>query len=82
METGKHSDMISFGPTTFAGAPIFVAKEECKKEDDGYILTQLYRSDEHRSDISILDAASMEELALLRLESHITYQFHGAWQSI
>lgn len=79
LESGDCSDVISFGDTVFAGNPIFVPKVNAQKEDDGYILSQLYRSDEHRSDICILDAATMQQLTMLRLDSHITYQFHGEW---
>ncbi len=79
LETGECSDVISFGDTVFAGNPIFVPKSDAVKEDDGYILSQLYRSDEHRSDICILDASTMKQVTLLGLESHITYQFHGEW---
>jgi len=80
LEKGEnHSNVVSFGATSFAGNPIFIPKANAEKEDDGYILSQIYRSDEHRSDICILDASSMRQLALLSLDSHITYQFHGSW---
>jgi all-trans-8'-apo-beta-carotenal 15,15'-oxygenase len=79
LETGDCSDVVSFGDAVFAGNPIFVPKENAQKEDDGYILSQLYRSDEHRSDVCILDAATMKQLTLLRLDTHMTYQFHGGW---
>ena len=84
MDTGICSDVISFGDGTFAGAPIFVPKQEQssgskREEDDGYIFTQLYRSKEHRSDVAILNAKTMKQLTLLALERHVPYQFHGAW---
>jgi all-trans-8'-apo-beta-carotenal 15,15'-oxygenase len=79
METGKCSKVITFGEGVLAGAGIFVPKKNAKKEDDGYVLTQLYRSKDHGSDICILDATSMKKLALLRLEKPVPYQFHGAW---
>lgn len=79
LDTGECSDIIDFGETTFAGNPIFVPKPDPQREDDGYILCQLYRSAKHRSDVVILDAATMKEVALLRLDSHVTYQFHGDW---
>jgi carotenoid cleavage dioxygenase-like enzyme len=80
METGKCSDVVSFGDGTYAGAPIFLPTEPAgEDEDDGYILTQVYRSYEHRSDIAILDAKMMKVVTLLQLDTHIPYQFHGAW---
>lgn len=81
METGRCSHVVSFGEGVFAGAPLFVATNEAKDEDDGYVFAQLYRTEEHSSDICILDAKTMERIALLRLESPVPYQFHGAWQS-
>lgn len=81
LETEECSKVVSFGDDVFAGNPIFVPKGNGhqKHEDNGYILSQLYRSDQHKSDICILDAASMKQVALLRLDYHITYQFHGEW---
>jgi all-trans-8'-apo-beta-carotenal 15,15'-oxygenase len=79
METGECSEVIAFGDGVYAGGPIFVPKENATTEDDGYIVTQLYRSNDHGSDISILDASSMKQLALLRLAKPVPYQFHGSW---
>lgn len=77
--TEKCSEVISFGDTVYAGNPIFISKPEATREDDGYIVSQLYRSDDHLSDIVILDASTMKQLTLLRLQSHVPYQFHGQW---
>ena len=75
-----------FGEGHVAGAPIFVPRQssgddKAQREDDGYILTQLYRSMDHGTDIAILDAATLEQLALLRLDEsyHVPYLFHGVW---
>lgn len=75
----RSSKVVSFGEGVYAGAPVFVSKPQPTSEDDGYILSQLYRSNEHNTDICILDARTMETLTLLRLDSSIPYQFHGAW---
>jgi all-trans-8'-apo-beta-carotenal 15,15'-oxygenase len=79
LETGKCSDVISFGEGVYAGTPIFVPRSGGKFEDDGYVMVQLYRSLEHRSDVCILDTRTLKKLTLLQLESHVPYQFHGAW---
>ena len=79
LDTGKCSNLISFGDDVYAGSPIFVPKEDAKKEDDGYVLAQLYRAKEHGSDICILDARSMKKVTQLRLARPVPYQFHGAW---
>jgi all-trans-8'-apo-beta-carotenal 15,15'-oxygenase len=79
LESGTCSDVISFGEGVFAGSPVFCAKPDAKTEDDGYLLTQLYRSHDHGSDVCILDAKTMNNLALLRLNAPVPYQFHGVF---
>ena len=80
LESGEASEITSFGEGVYAGSPVFVEKADAKEEDDGYILTQLYRSMDHGSDIAILDARTMKKVTLLRLKSHVPFQFHGAYQ--
>jgi carotenoid cleavage dioxygenase-like enzyme len=79
MDTGKCSEVISFGDGVYCGGPTFVPKPNSVEEDDGYIFVYLYRSMEHGSDVCILDAKTMKKLSLLRLQSPVPYQFHGAW---
>jgi all-trans-8'-apo-beta-carotenal 15,15'-oxygenase len=79
METGKCSNVVSFGECVFAGAPLFVPRKEARSEDDGYVFAQLYRADDHKSDVCILDAKTMKKVTMLRLEHPVPYQFHGAW---
>jgi carotenoid cleavage dioxygenase-like enzyme len=79
MQERTSSPVITFGKGSFAGAPAFIP---CKStgitlEDDGFILTTIYRSLEHRSDIAILDAATLKILCLMELQHHVPYQFHG-----
>jgi all-trans-8'-apo-beta-carotenal 15,15'-oxygenase len=79
MDTGKCSEVISFGDGVYCGGPTFVTKTNPIDEDDGYLFVYLYRSLDHGSDVCIVDAKTMEKLTLLRLESPVPYQFHGAW---
>lgn len=57
--------------------PVFVPRSE--KEGDGYVLTIVYRADEDRSDIVILDAMHIEEspVAIIKIPHRIPYGFHG-----
>ncbi len=73
--------VASFGAGRYAGAPIFVPRPSGVAEDDGYLLTNVYDSNTHRTDIAILDAAKIDNgpLALLRLPVHVPYSFHGIW---
>ena len=84
LETGECSTVVAFGEGVYAGAPIFVPRrsndDDSKlSEDDGYVFTQLYNSNEHTTDVCILDAVSMEKLAVLRLAKPVPLQFHGTW---
>ena len=83
LQTGKVSQRVWWGNYTFAGAPIFIPNPvaTAENEDDGYVCTQVYRAHDHQSDICILDAKTMRQVARLRIDSHIPYQFHGGWLS-
>jgi len=81
METGTSSKFMVFGPDSFAGPPTFVPKENMDSEDDGYIITTVYRSKEHRSDVIVMDAANLQTLCILGLRQHIPFQFHGDFVS-
>jgi carotenoid cleavage dioxygenase-like enzyme len=79
MQERTSSPVITFGKGSFAGAPAFIPRKSTgiTSEDDGFILTTIYRSLEHRSDIAILDAATLKILCLMELQHHVPYQFHG-----
>ncbi len=46
---------------------------------DGWLLTVVYRADKGRSDLCILDARTLEDVAVLALPHHIPPSFHGLW---
>lgn len=77
MEHATASPVMTFGEYSYAGPPAFVPKENATAEDDGYIITTVYRALKHRSDIVILDAATLKQLCTLELMDHVPYQFHG-----
>jgi len=85
LETSECSTVVSFGEGVYAGAPIFVPRrnndgDDSKLlEDDGYVITQLYNSNEHSTDVCILDAMSMKKFTVLRLAKPVPFQFHGTW---
>jgi carotenoid cleavage dioxygenase-like enzyme len=57
--------------------PVFVSRSE--KEGDGYLLTVVYRTNENRSDVVILDAqnVSQQPIAILKIPHRIPFGFHG-----
>ncbi|KAL7522442.1 hypothetical protein ACHAWX_007114 [Stephanocyclus meneghinianus] len=86
---GLSSPPVTFGEDVYCGPPLFIAKDKLHPhphnnsrtqhfgEDEGYIVVVLYLSKEHRSDVAILDAQSMEILCRMELGCHLTYSFHG-----
>lgn len=61
--------------------PVFVAKPGATKEDDGWLLVCVYRTDTDSSEIQILEAAdiSCPPVAVVALQRRILAGFHGAW---
>ncbi len=75
LQNGKHL-VHEFGqdiPTE----PVFVARSS--EEGDGYILAVVYRAQEDRSDVVILDAQHIdaEPLAMIKIPHRIPFGFHG-----
>lgn len=62
--------------------PVFVAKSE--KEGYGYLLFPVYRTNEDRSDIVILDANDItkDPIAIIKIPHRIPYGFHGNFVSM
>jgi len=79
-QTGRRR-VHAFGPTSFTSEPVFVPRAAQAPEGEGFLLAVVYRQEENRSDLVILDAANVEEkpLATVMLPHRIPYGFHGNW---
>ncbi len=55
------------------------AREEAAREDDGYVLTFVYDSATHTSELVVLDASGLQTLATVQLPQHVPPLFHGSW---
>ena len=75
------SEEFDHGPGRGAGEPVFVSREGGTAEDDGWILTMVYDKPTDRSDLVILDARSMTEpeVARIQLPARVPHGFHGNW---
>ena len=71
----------SAAPKGFVSEPVFVPRPNAIAEDDGWLLTVVYDSQYHRSDIVILDGRDLTQgaLARLHLKHHIPYGLHGSF---
>lgn len=75
----KKEQIWSAAPHGYASEPVFVPRPGCEKEDDGWVLALVYDSQNHRSDVVILDASDFTKgpIARLHLKHHIPYGLHG-----
>ncbi|WP_137130929.1 carotenoid oxygenase family protein [Rhizobium sp. FY34] len=69
------------GPTSAPEEPVFVPKSADAPEGDGWIITIVERRTENRSDFVILDSATMEPVATIKVPFRLRYGFHGKWLS-
>jgi len=71
-----------FRPGTAPGEPLFVPRAPDAPEGDGFLLVLVYREDERRSDLVVLDAQNVaaEPLATVRLPHRVPFGFHGNWR--
>jgi len=60
---------------------IFIPRSKNALENDGFLLTVIYRGHENRSDLLILDASDIAKpaLATIQLPHRIPFGFHGNW---
>lgn len=73
----------SNAPHGFVSEPVFISKPGSEVEDQGWLISVVYESQNHRSDIIILDAQNLEQgpIGKLHLQHHIPYGLHGSWVS-
>jgi carotenoid cleavage dioxygenase len=65
-----------------AGEPIFVPRRPDAPEGDGFLLVIVFRGEERRSDLLVLDAQNIDAqpLATVHLPHRIPAGFHGNWR--
>lgn len=65
------------------GEPVFVPRHPDSPEGEGFVLVIVYRDDEKRSDLLILDAENVEAepLATVELPVRVPAGFHGNWRA-
>lgn len=80
LDTGTET-LYSVAPRGFAGEPIFVPHPQGQAEDDGWVLLQTYNAETRRSELRILDAKNLTDIARLKLKHHIPYGLHGSFAS-
>jgi beta,beta-carotene 9',10'-dioxygenase len=64
-------------PGCYPGEPVFVARPQAEREDDGVLLSVVLDAAAESSFLLVLDAADLRELARARVPHHIPFSFHG-----
>lgn len=69
------------GPGAFVMEPVVAPRRADAAEAEGYVLTLVYRSDENRSDLVVLDAQDIARgpIATAKLPVRVPFGFHGNW---
>lgn len=73
------SRVWSAAPRGFVSEPLMVPRPGGSAEDDGWVLTVIWNGARCASDLVILDAASLEEVAVLELPLALPHGLHGSW---
>lgn len=73
------SQSCSFGSAREADEFIFVPKSTDAAEDDGVIMGFVCDKNTDRSDLLVLDAGTLDEVASVRLPVRVPHGFHGSW---
>ncbi|MCG8673224.1 MAG: carotenoid oxygenase family protein [Pseudomonadales bacterium] len=66
-----------FGPGKFTTEAIYIPSSERIGEDDGYVSSVIYDADKGLSEIAVLDAKDLSDIARVKLSHHIPHGFHG-----
>ena len=67
----------SFGPGSGVGEFVFVPRSDDSAEDDGWLLGFVHHTGEDRTELAVLDAATMDDVATVHLPVRVPYGFHG-----
>ncbi len=77
----KEEIFWSAAPKGFVSEPIMVPKRNSCLEDEGYLLVIIWNGERRGSDLIILDAHNLKELATYNLPISIPHGLHGSWAS-
>jgi carotenoid cleavage oxygenase len=77
----NRTDVRAFGPAQRAGEFVFVPSAADAAEDDGVLMGFVHDVGSGRTDLVLLDASTLEDVARIHVPARIPYGFHGNWIS-
>jgi len=78
LQSGERQ-LWSAAPRGFVSEPLMVPRPGSSTEDDGWVLCLVWNGARCASDLVILDAASLAEVAVLELPLAVPHGLHGSW---
>jgi len=78
LQSGERQ-LWSAAPRGFVSEPLMVPRPGSSAEDDGWVLCLVWNGARCASDLVILDAASLAEVAVLELPLAVPHGLHGSW---
>jgi carotenoid cleavage dioxygenase len=78
LQTGSRAER-AFGGGRQPGEFVFVPRHDEAAEDDGVLLGFVFDPATQRSDLTLLDAGTLETVAAIHLPDRVPHGFHGNW---
>jgi carotenoid cleavage dioxygenase len=75
----RHTEVRSFGAARRAGEFVFVPSGPDAAEDDGVLMGFVHDDESGRTDLVLVDAGTLEDVAQVHLPARVPYGFHGNW---
>ena len=72
----------SAAPRGFVSEPLMVRRPGAEAEDDGWVLDLVWNGARAASDLVILNARDLSEVAVLELPLAVPHGLHGSWAPI
>jgi carotenoid cleavage dioxygenase len=73
------TEVRSFGPSRRAGEFVFVPAGPDAAEDEGVLMGFVHDDESVRTDLALIDATTLEDVAQVHLPVRVPYGFHGNW---
>jgi carotenoid cleavage oxygenase len=73
------TEVRSFGPSRRAGEFVFVPAGPDAAEDEGVLMGFVHDDESGQTDLALIDATTLEDVAQVHLPVRVPYGFHGNW---
>ncbi|KAE8791055.1 9-cis-epoxycarotenoid dioxygenase, chloroplastic-like [Hordeum vulgare] len=77
LETGEAVAVHEYGAGRFGGEATFVPAAISEEEDEGHVVVMVHDESTGASELVVLDAVTMEAVAVVALPCRVPYGFHG-----